>query len=138
MTETLKRLRELTDKLPILGPGDYKPIEPGKIDCPSEDKVNGWNEWSRHVLAELERLNEEYKSLHGTLDRNKDELYREMDKKSQCVLKKLDELRDQMTVKYDQVRESVITLKVKVALIGGFAGLVVSGLITLLIRMLTK
>ena len=102
------------------------------------DETNGWNEWSRHVLAELERLNEEYKSLHGTLDRNKDELYREMDKKSQCVLKKLDELRDQMTVKYDQVRESVITLKVKVALIGGFAGLVVSGLITLLIRMLTK
>lgn len=28
--------------------------------------TNGWNEWSRHVLAELERLNECYKSLDVT------------------------------------------------------------------------
>ena len=43
-----------------------------------------------------------------------------------------------MTKKYDEIKESVITLKVKVALIGGFAGLVVSGLVTLALRLVMK
>ena len=29
---------------------------------------NGWNEWSRHVLAELERLNVCYETLNAKLD----------------------------------------------------------------------
>lgn len=101
-------------------------------------ETNGWNEWSRHVLAELERLNNELKSEHDTIDKNKDEMNKKIDEKVQCVLKKIDELKDQMTKKYDEMRESVITLKVKVALIGGFAGLVVSGLVTLVIRLVSK
>ena len=27
------------------------------------ENQNGWNEWSRHILKELERLNENYESL---------------------------------------------------------------------------
>jgi hypothetical protein len=68
-------------------------------------QTNGWNEWSRHVLAELERLD---KDIHG-------------------IEKKLDE-----------IKEAIITLKVKVALIGGAAGLVVGGIISFVVRSLTK
>jgi len=35
--------------------------------------TNGWNEWGRHVLAELERLNVAYEALdekHRTLNEN--------------------------------------------------------------------
>lgn len=31
-------------------------------------KSNGWNEWSKHVLKELERLNANYESLHDKID----------------------------------------------------------------------
>lgn len=31
-------------------------------------ETNGWNEWSRHVLAELERNNEELKELRSALE----------------------------------------------------------------------
>jgi len=30
---------------------------------------NGWNEWSRHVLAELERLNNCYEGMNGQLQK---------------------------------------------------------------------
>ena len=30
---------------------------------------NGWNEWSRHVLAELDRLNGCYEKMNDKLDR---------------------------------------------------------------------
>ena len=33
------------------------------MKMPDNDKPNGWNEWSRHVLKELERLNECYEDL---------------------------------------------------------------------------
>jgi hypothetical protein len=29
-----------------------------------DNPVNGWNEWSRHVLAELTRLNTQIETLH--------------------------------------------------------------------------
>lgn len=28
------------------------------------NEINGWNQWSKHVLAELVRLNECYEKLH--------------------------------------------------------------------------
>jgi hypothetical protein len=31
-------------------------------------EANGWNEWSRHVLAELERNNDELKELRSALE----------------------------------------------------------------------
>jgi len=30
---------------------------------------NGWNEWSRHVLSELKRLNDAYEAIDGKLNR---------------------------------------------------------------------
>jgi hypothetical protein len=30
---------------------------------------NGWNEWSKHVLAELERLNDCYNGVNGQLQK---------------------------------------------------------------------
>ena len=32
------------------------------------DSPNGWNEWSKFVLKELERLNECYKEMNNKLD----------------------------------------------------------------------
>jgi len=32
------------------------------------DTSNGWNEWSRHVLAELTRLNDGYESMRQQLE----------------------------------------------------------------------
>ena len=37
-------------------------------------ETNGWNEWSRHVLKELERLNENYESLRNVNEEIKTEL----------------------------------------------------------------
>jgi len=34
----------------------------------SMTQENGWNEWSKHVLKELERLNESYESLRTTVE----------------------------------------------------------------------
>ena len=35
---------------------------------PSEKQPNGWSEWSKYVLKELERLNDCYKSMDEKLD----------------------------------------------------------------------
>jgi len=32
-------------------------------------KSNGWNEWSKHVLSEINRLNDCYKKLDNEIDR---------------------------------------------------------------------
>jgi len=41
---------------------------------PSDSEQNGWNEWSRHVLKELERLNDNYESLRDTHEEIKTEV----------------------------------------------------------------
>ena len=38
------------------------------------EKSNGWNEWSRFVLKELERLNENMEKLDGKIDELSDKL----------------------------------------------------------------
>jgi|2_EtaG_2_1085320.scaffolds.fasta_scaffold11744_2 predicted nucleic acid-binding Zn-ribbon protein len=40
----------------------------------SDNEQNGWNEWSRHVLKELERLNDNYESLRITHEEIKTEV----------------------------------------------------------------
>ena len=35
--------------------------------APSSDDSNGWKEWSKHVLAELKRLNECYEKLDESI-----------------------------------------------------------------------
>ncbi len=37
-------------------------------------EVNGWNEWSMHVLKELERLNDNYESLRNVNEEIKSDL----------------------------------------------------------------
>ena len=37
-------------------------------------ETNGWNEWSKHVLKELERLNENYEGLRNMNEEIKTEL----------------------------------------------------------------
>jgi len=38
------------------------------------DNNSGWNEWSKHVLAELKRLNENYESLRSVNEEIKQEM----------------------------------------------------------------
>jgi len=38
------------------------------------EKPNGWNEWSRHVLAELKRLNTCYETLDDKIDKLKEDV----------------------------------------------------------------
>ena len=42
------------------------------------EKTNGWNEWSKHVLKELERLNTNYESLHDKIDSIKEDVGEEI------------------------------------------------------------
>jgi hypothetical protein len=45
----------------------------------NEDKnSNGWNEWSKHVLKELERLNSNYENLGTKIDSIKGDVHEEM------------------------------------------------------------
>ena len=39
---------------------------------------NGWNEWSKHVLKELERLNSNYESLNTKIDSIKSDVHEEI------------------------------------------------------------
>ena len=38
---------------------------------PENQRANGWNEWSRYVLKELESLNDKYERLDAKLDETK-------------------------------------------------------------------
>lgn len=40
----------------------------------SDNNENGWNEWSRHVLKELERLNDKYENLREINEEIKNEI----------------------------------------------------------------
>jgi hypothetical protein len=71
----------------------------------SPDSPNGWNEWSKYVLKELERLNLCYEALDG---------------------------------KTDDIKEVLVAMKVKMGFIGGVAGLVVGGIISLVVRLAVR
>jgi len=42
------------------------------------ENSNGWNEWSKHVLKELERLNSNYESLSSKIDSIKSDVHEEI------------------------------------------------------------
>lgn len=44
----------------------------------SNQTNNGWNEWSKHVLKELERLNQNYESLNNKIDSIKTDVSEEI------------------------------------------------------------
>ena len=52
------------------------------------ENENGWNEWSRHVLKELERLNEQYENLREINEEIKNEI-----------------------VKFDSIKDEIVQLK---------------------------
>ena len=105
---------------------------------PEEKATNGWNEWSRHVLLELERLDDSVKELHVKIDKNKDDLNAKVDEKCQAILNEIVGIKDKFTDKINDMNRQVTALKVKVALIGGFAGLIISGIVSLIVHWLTK
>jgi vacuolar-type H+-ATPase subunit I/STV1 len=39
-------------------------------------ETNGWNEWSMHVLKELERLNNNYEKMHSEIQKTNQEITR--------------------------------------------------------------
>lgn len=43
-----------------------------------DSNTNGWNEWSKHVLKELERLNTNYESLNTKIDSIKSDVHEEI------------------------------------------------------------
>jgi len=47
------------------------------------EEQNGWNEWSKHILKELERLNDNYESLRNVNEEIKAELTRVSSVKSE-------------------------------------------------------
>lgn len=63
---------------------------------------NGWQEWSRHVLAELRRLNDNFSSLEDKLDEHKEQ--------QQILLHGLD---IRIAVVENQIEEMKATTKMK-------------------------
>ena len=61
---------------------------------------NGWNEWSKHILSELERLNSSYESLMKEINRVNDQTMKDM----------------------HDLKVDLATLKVKASLWGAAAG----------------
>jgi len=90
---------------------------------------NGWREWSRHVLTELERLNKTISSVHKEINNLRNE----------TVLK--EDHRD-LRREFDKFKLATATqlavLKTKSALIGAVSGLLVGGLITALLGFLSQ
>lgn len=76
---------------------------------------NGWNEWRRHVLAELKRLN-------GAIEH----LYTEI--KTEMKL---------MQERQSKTDAEIALLKSKLALIGTVTGLFAGGIISLIVALIT-
>ena len=72
----------------------------------SVEHTNGWNEWSRFVLKELERLNDRYERLDDKLD------------------SKITMLSEELTKKYHKSSNDITMLKVKAGVWGALAGVI--------------
>lgn len=68
---------------------------------------NGWNEWSRHVLAELKRLTMEVGKLDKSMQSDKIELLKNI----------------------ERIRSDIQLLKFQASMWGMIAGFIVSGII---------
>jgi|TARA_R110000787_G_scaffold183444_1_gene295384 chromosome segregation ATPase len=55
-------------------------------------ETNGWNEWSKHVLKELERLTQSSEAMQKELQEFKVDITREIAKKSE-----VEEIKDELT-----------------------------------------
>lgn len=59
---------------------------------------NGWNEWSKHVLLELQRLNSCYQDIDKKLDKKIEAIHEKIDDKIAEVIKKLEKVNTRLTL----------------------------------------
>jgi len=86
----------------------------------TDNTINGWNEWSKHVLAELKRLNTCYETLEKA---NSSEHIAIRDQ----IIAVKEELKSDISIS----RADIAVLKVKAGLWGAAAG-AVPGIIALI------
>jgi hypothetical protein len=112
----------------------------------SADSVNGWNEWSKFVLKELERLNKEYESAAAKLIttelqavKDREQLRQDIHKQIEAVSDKLTEKIKALGITIDTGIQSVNTeltqLKINAAKWGAIWGFI-SGLIPVILALL--
>ena len=82
--------------------------------------ANGWNEWSRHVLAELERLSDCYEKLEVKVDNGLRDVETKAENHKKELMAELEKL--QLSMAAEKVDLAV--LKVKAGLWGALAGTV--------------
>ena len=76
---------------------------------PDDNKnTNGWNEWSRHVLKELERLNVSIENVK--------------DVKIENIYTKIEELKDDIQKKIEEINVNIGQLNVKSTTWGAIGG----------------
>jgi len=85
----------------------------------------GWNEWSKHVLAELERLNKNIDAVRTEIQTIK----------FQAVSR--EDYRD-LRKDADRLKIEIAVLKAKSAIIGGIAGIIGSGIVALAVSLISR
>lgn len=79
----------------------------------NEDQKSGWNEWSRHVLAELHRLNDQHSSIEDQIESLK-----------KNFSDKVDSIKDNLHQEIQTLHIEIATLKVKSGVWGLMGGLI--------------
>lgn len=84
---------------------------------------NGWNEWSKHVLHELERLHESNKGIMEEVQNLKSDINRDLATRPEVteVKKELSETRLNHSIAIEQIKAE---LKFKAGTWGALAGLI--------------
>jgi hypothetical protein len=110
-------------------------------------KPNGWNEWSRYVLKELEYLKISYKDLDGKMDimsesftgklgNTSEKLTSKIDTLSEKLIGRIDDLSEKLTTKIDAVDRRVSKLNIRVVGISAVTTILTSLLLLLLTHLL--
>lgn len=87
-----------------------------------ESSNDGWAEWSRHVLAELERLNECYIALDNTLDRKIGDLTTRISRLETSVSSEIEKLKVKSGVwgVFGGVCSILVIIAIRLLLSGGY------------------
>jgi uncharacterized protein YdcH (DUF465 family) len=59
---------------------------------------DSWDEWSRHVLSELKRMNEQYEHLSEAIEEFKDTIYRDINSDKEETNKKFTKMHVEIEV----------------------------------------
>jgi hypothetical protein len=100
-----------------------------------EIKLNGWNEWSKHVLIEIERLNNGLKATDLSITDLRITLEKRLADLKSEVLEKINEEKDLATTDALEQKLAIRELMVKAG-VWGLLGGIIPGAITLLILFL--